>query len=645
VSALAQRTDTAGVRRSTAARAPTLSKRWLTLGIIVGALVLLYVLLWDNGWVYDDNLILAQAGQGGFSWSWLSAPTYQHWGIAFHAGYSLVYTLMPLDYRWALVCELLLLGASMYLVQRITSLMFGWAWAAVLAAAWFGLSIFFTKDLQTFAAGWQALPTIFFDLLCLYGYVRFEIDGSRRWAVLAAAALAGGLLFYERPAYMLLYLVLIRALFFTADLRPRALIRSFWAGRLMWGALLLVIALWAVGYTQYGGGAGLAAGTVTLTQYLQYFRILWAQTLIPGLAGVTLPATGMSAGQVVLAVALQMVVIAAVAVSIVRKPAAWRAWLLIAITVVFNGMIVARSRIPMFGVGIGAELRYLADFAWLVPLAVGLAFHRNPTVSARLDHRAARLAMPTRHRAAAAVVALAVVGYIAASTASAAKLQRDWAGHQARAWESQVIRTFNADERSGRFSVLADATAPFFMVEPAFAPYNRLSWMVPLYAKLVQVDGVLDGPLVVLDANGDAHPAAVASSVGDGRMTNLVGAHQVTGDGPIKVHRSTNEVCFTATGPDASITRRLVGTSPLAPDTYYLRVIYTSRHSTALPVFVDSGSGFPDATDRELRVAAAPATSILFLASTTPRRLRLVVDPGNTLCIRRFDVVTLRAVS
>ena len=622
-----------------------MSKRWVTIAIIVAELILLYVLLWDNGWAYDDNLILVQAGQAGFSSGWLTSLTFQHWGIAYHAGFSLVHALMPLDYRWALVCMLALLGGSIYLVQRVVSLMFGWGWFAVVAGAYFGLSIFFTRNLQWFASGWQALPATFFELLCLYGYVRFQVDGARRWVVLSAAALAGGLLFFEKPAYMVLFLALIRILFLARDLRPRALIGSFWGERLMWAALVLVTVLWAIGFHLSGGGTGLIAGTVTLKEYLDYFRILWAQTLIPGLLGVTVPATGLSAGQVLFVVALQIGVVAAVAVSMVRKPAAWRAWGFLAVTVILNGVLIARTRIPTFGAGIAAELRYLSDFAWLVPLAVCLAFHRDPTASPRLDHEAARLAIPRRHRVAAAITVAALIGYIATTTATAAKLQRDWAGHQARAWEAQVRRTFAADERSGRFSVLADAIAPLFMLQSAFAPYNRLSWIVPLYDKLVQVDGVLDGPLVALDANGDAHAAAVASSIGDGRMSDLVASHQVTAEGPISVDHRTNDVCFTATGPAASITRRLVGASSLPPDSYYLRVSYTSRRPTALPLFVDSGRGFPPATDRELRVAPAPASSILFLDSTSPHRLRLVVDPGNTLCIRRFDVVTLRAVS
>ena len=44
---------------------------------------------------------------------------------------------MPVDYRWALMCMLALLGGSIYLMQRIVSLMFGWGWLAVLAGAYF----------------------------------------------------------------------------------------------------------------------------------------------------------------------------------------------------------------------------------------------------------------------------------------------------------------------------------------------------------------------------------------------------------------------------------------------------------------------------------------------------------------------------
>lgn len=643
MSALAQGTDAADAGGAVASRSWTVSKRWLTVAVVIGELLLAYRLLWDNGWVYDDNLILIQAGHAGFSWSWLTSLTFQHWGIGYHAGFSLVYALMPLDHRWALACMLAFLGGSIYLMQRVVSLMFGWGWVAVLAGAYLGLSIFFTRNLQWLASGWQALPATFFELLCLYGYVRFQVDGARRWVALSAAALAGGLLFFEKPAYMLVFLALVRILFLARDLHPRALMRSFWAERLMWATLVVVVGVWAIAFHLAGGGKGLVAGTVTPREYLDYFRILWAQTLIPGLLGVTVPATGLSAGQVLFVVALQICVIVAVVGSVVRKPAAWRGWVFLALTVILNGVLIARTRIPTFGVGIAAELRYLSDFAWLAPLAVCLAFHRDPTASPAPDY-GAKLAIAPRPRAAAAVAIAALIGYVAASTATAAKLQRDWAGHEGRAWEAQVERTFAAAERSGEFAPLADATAPFFMMEPAFAPYNRLSWIVPLYDKLVQIDGVLNGSLVTLDDTGRARPARISRSIGDGRMKDLIASHQVTVSGPMKIHVRTADVCFAATGSSASITRRLVGASALPPDTYYLRVTYTSLHPTALPVFVDSGSGLPLATDRELRIAATPASSILFLDSASPRRLQLVVDAGNTLCIKRFDVVTLKPV-
>jgi hypothetical protein len=117
-----------------------ISKRWVTVGIILAELVLLYLLLDGGGWVFDDNLAMILAGRSGLNWSWLTAIFFQHWGIGYHFVYSVLHDLMPIDYRWALIVMLGLLGGSMYLLQRIISLLFGAGWVAVIAAAVYGSS-------------------------------------------------------------------------------------------------------------------------------------------------------------------------------------------------------------------------------------------------------------------------------------------------------------------------------------------------------------------------------------------------------------------------------------------------------------------------------------------------------------------------
>ena len=79
----------------------------------------------------------------------------------------------------------------------------------------------------------------------------------------------------------------------------------------MWGALFLVAAIWAIGYSEAGAGQGLTAGTISASQYVRFFRILWAQTLIPGLLGFTVPAVGVSEIEVVRwLVALELALVA-----------------------------------------------------------------------------------------------------------------------------------------------------------------------------------------------------------------------------------------------------------------------------------------------------------------------------------------------
>ena len=65
----------------------------------------------------------------------------------------------------------------------------------------------------------------------------------------------------------------------------------------------------------------------------------------------------------------------------------------------------------------------------------------------------------------------------------------------------------------GRHVVVADAQAPAFIVGTAFIPLNRLAFVVPLYAPGTQIDGVLDGPLLTIGADGSPHPASTGAEV------------------------------------------------------------------------------------------------------------------------------------
>ncbi len=622
----------------------SVSARRLLIALIPLELLGLFVLLRNSSWVYDDNFFLVLAGQEGFTWHWLTSVQFEHWDIAEHAVISLQHALFFFDYRWALTVMLAILGGSAFLLERVLATFVTARSVTVALALWFGLNILWIRPLQWWAAGVQYLPYTFFELLCLYGFLRYCSDRSPRWIVVSGGALAAGLLFYEKPVYMLLYLALFRVLLMARDLRPQAVLVGFWRERAIWTTYLLIIAVWAAGYIHAHAYAS-SRDAVSVGQYLSYFRILWLQTMVPSLASVTIPATHLDSLQLAFVVVAQLVVVAGVVFSLRRKRQAWRAWTFLAIVVLANGVLVARSRIGQFGVEIANDPRYLVEYAWLVPLAVCAAFSRGVVVKPRTPDASARISLPSTRRggAVAAIPLLLLLVYAAGSIASAAHLQKLWAGAQGREWEQRVRRGVASLQRSDRRLVVADDATPFEIMEEFVAPYNRLSSLLPLYVGPIQVDGPLDGTLVRLDNDGAVHRASVGSAIGDGTMPALRRARQV---GIGLTGRSVwehGEACVIADGASVPITRALPQPPSTAGGPYYVLLDYRVWQPIALPLLVDTGTGSLT-PDRAMSVSPGAHQSIAWLGEGDPHSFVLDLPPLSTICISRLDVVSLRNV-
>lgn len=624
-------------------RARGVSVRVALATVILVELIALYLVLDQSSWVYDDNFFLVLAGQEGFTWRWLTSVKFEHWDIAMNAIYSLQHRLFFFDYRWALGAMLGLLGGSIYLFERILATIVRRRWITVAFAAWFGLNILWVRPLQWWAAGVQYFPYTLLDLLCLYGFMRYHADAQRRWIVISVAALAAALLFYEKPAYMLLYLVLLRVLLMSEDLRPRAVLASFWRERGVWIAYIAVIAVWGVGYIHshaYSSHGGIRVG-----QYLTYFRILWLQTIVPSLASVTIPASKLDGLQIFFVVASQVAVLGCLVLSLRRKRSAWRAWGFLAIIILLGGILVAHSRVSIFGVGIANDPRYLIDFSWLVPLALCAAFAPGDVLRPLAPERSARLSLPSlpsRGVLVPLVIALPLV-YAAGSIASAVQLEKVWAGPQAREWEKRVRGGIAALERLGPRPMVANNVTPFEIMEEFVAPYNRLSRVLPMYVGPIQVDGPLDAPLVRIANDGTVHRVAVSPLPG-GTVAGLIAAHQV-GVGPGRVSHTGEEVCVIADGAPIPVERRLSVVPDAAREPYYLLLSYRVWQSVALPVFVDTGSGLPGEPQNDILLSPSAGRSIAWLGVGAPHRVSLTVPPLTTVCISRLEVVSLRDLS
>jgi hypothetical protein len=620
----------------------SISVRRLLIAIILLQLAVLYFLLRNSSWVYDDNFWLVRAGQEGFNWHWLNTPQYEHWDIGLNLLTSLEHLVFFFDYRWALVFLLALLGGSIYLFEGILSTFVKSRWVTVLFALWFGLNVLWVRPLQWWSAGVQYFPYTFFDLLCLYAFLRYHASGQRRWMGISAAALAAALLFYEKPAYMVIYLVLLRVLLMEDDLRLGSVLRDFWRERGVWALYGAVIVVWGAGYIHahaYG-----SPGSVTIGQYVGYARIFWLDTLVPSLASVTIPAFKLTALQVFFVIVSQIALVACIAVSVRRKRSAWRAWAFLAIIVVVSAALVAHSRVAQFGVGIANDPRYLIDFAWLVPLTLCAAFARGKVIKPVAPDRDARLTLPPSRALAPALAGAVLVVYVGGSIATAAQLQRDWPGSQSRSWEQNLRRSFARLSRSSPRVVIADNATPFFIMEPFVAPYNRLSRVLPMYVGPVQVDGPLDGPLDLVAINGTVRSARIEPLASGGSLADLVRLGQVQIRGGRQAVAG-KEICVVADGAPAQVERRL----PAPPNTgdapYYLHLAYRVWGPTSVPVYVDSGAGFPGLPESSVTLRPGVKTSIAWLGPNPPRSVLLSIPALTTVCMEYIEIVTLRNAS
>jgi hypothetical protein len=615
--------------------------RRVLLAVIAAELIVLYVLLRGNAWVYDDNLFLVLAGQEGLTWHWLTSTQFQHWDLALHAVVSLQHAVFFFDYRWGLVVLLGFLGGSIYLLERILATLIRSRWITVGFALWFGLSVLWIRPLQWWLAGAQYFPYTFFDLLCLYGFLRYQAAPSQRWILISAGALAAGLLFYEKPAYMLLYLLLFRVLLMSGDLRPRALGATFARERWLWIAYGAVVAIWLYGYARSGALAGSSSGHVTASQYMSYFRILWLQALIPSLASVRIPASHLDPAQVLFVVAAQAVFWTCVVVSIRRKPSAWRAWIFLTVIVLLSGGLVAHSRIAQFGVAIADDPRYLIDFAWLVPLTLCAAFGPGRVLVPAAPRTGARMTLPRRRALELFVVGAALLVYAGGSIATAERQQRDWPGSQARSWEQKLRQGFAALKRSSTRVVVADNATPFVIMEPFVSPYNRLSRVLGMYVGSVQVDGPLDGALVEVAEDGTVHRAAVQPLAPDSPIGSLLASQQLTIEGGRERQRAGEE-CAIADAMPVAVQRHLPATPGTVDAPYYLRLVARVWQRTSTPVFVDSGRGYPGAPENLIALKAGEGTSIAWLGPSPPHNVLLSIPPRTTVCLSRVDIVTVR---
>ena len=436
--------------------------------------------------------------------------------------------------------ELVLLAASVLAFSwTIAELVGHHKWRHLLTLA-FAESLALLHLLGWWTATANILPATLFGLLTIAPFLRYRRVGNRRWIVISLLSYGVSLCTHEQSWLVVGYLILFDLLVFAPGGRLReALLRMlreawFWLGYLFL-TVIAMINYFAFYYAPLKPRA-------TIGELVRYVGIQFAQGFAPSALGLRPLTTGWTHTAALVLDSFVFAVI--VLVSIYRRPSAWRVWTVFVVGFLANSIMIGGNRVGYYGVDFGKELYYLQSPAYLFLLCVGAAFSLDPTGAPYVTYRdvLARPRVP-RHRrrpsqgvririasAYLLAVGLYAAAFVTSATTMTVKDQSNVESAAARAYFSRLLgQMATASSHGGRIAVL-DAAVPDGVVGSGFAPWNHLSYDLPVVSPEAAVDQLRkatfevgsDGALVpvrFLRRSGTSQGLPVAAVVGSSGAT------------------------------------------------------------------------------------------------------------------------------
>lgn len=348
-------------------------------------LVLLQLLLRGTGlvqgWFYGDDLEFLRQAQGRpLSLSFLLAP---HDSQLMPGGIAVTWLVERVgDYPWtaAAVSVLVLQALAGTACWAMLCELFGVRWWCLAPLALYLFSPLTLTAFFWWAAALNQVPVQLCFFLVVLLHVRHLRSGRRRDGVLAVAALLLGLACYVKAVLVVLPLLALSVLWWGLEEHPgrRPLARAV-------AHLRSHLVLWAAYAVAVGGYLAYyllrvpnPVATGEATPYLGLADTLVRRSLGPALLGGPWtwddrnPPLAVSAAPG-WAVALSWLVLVGVLVGLWRafRPG-WRPVAVVVPYLVVSIVLVARGRASLLGADSGLELRYLADLAPVLSLALGL---------------------------------------------------------------------------------------------------------------------------------------------------------------------------------------------------------------------------------------------------------------------------------
>jgi hypothetical protein len=522
--------DTAGAGPAAPARPPTLRGRVrddpASLVVPVAAALILAQLVL-RGWasaggfyLLDDLVFVDRAANLPFD-----ARIFDDYnGHLMPGSFALVRVLTgiaPLSWPAVVAVGLVQQLAIDVVLARLLVLLFGRRPAVLVALAVYLFSSITLPAFLWWAAALNQLPMQLAVLLALRAHVRYLHSGETRDAVRSALAVAAGLLFSEKTVLALPLLVAVTLLWFTTGGPLARVLATARRHRAAWVLHFGLAAAYLACYVLYVRSPIVGAPTVADTAELTGTAVL--RSVLPGLLGGPWrwedfpPTLAITDPPPVLQWAALAVSVVVVAVSVLRRRGAGRAWALLALYVAGTCLLLAASRVQVVGpYALAREYRYFTDVAMVGALCAAFAF--LPVRGGAEVLRERRRPRPERLRRVLrpALPALGLLTVLVLATGSVVST----VGYAQR-WHANPTRPFvenaRADlaERPG--TVLVDGLVPDPVQWHVLGPYALASSVLAAApeARFLH-DGESTAAISMLDEQGHvqgAHVAAVTTAV------------------------------------------------------------------------------------------------------------------------------------
>lgn len=361
------------------------------------------------------------------------------------------------------------------------------------------------------SAALQQLPLQVCLAVGVGAWVRYLRLRRLRWLAVTLAALAFGLLFWQKALFLVPLVGFLSAVYFTTGgptQRLRGLSRQL-------PALLALVAV-AVAYAVYYiARVPSQFSSVTPRLAGELAETMLGDTLTTGMVGGPWrwddPAPPNAfADPPSWAVSLAWVVVAAViADALLRRRRSGRALLLLVGWVLGNYLLVLTGRATALGSVLGTDSRYLSDVPLLLALCLGLAFLDLPgapgSSTLRQPDPFATLPRPALGVVVAAVIALVIAG----GTYSSVRYVDPW--HDDNAAKSFFER-FDAEVTARGRTDLAERAVPEDVLSQLAAPNNNVSFLTPLVTDLAHFPDVTP-ELAVVGDDGSLREAIITPGV------------------------------------------------------------------------------------------------------------------------------------